>query len=98
MRLSGGTAIRCPTTQHLPNNIIKNTFVPKHSKLTAYMLKVSIDMVIVFLYIMEKLSIYMVNVLLITGNATKHIIHGSLDMVNILGHDRIIHEHATSPT
>jgi hypothetical protein len=42
------------------------------------MLKVSIYMVTVFLYMVHTFSIYMVNVLLVNDNATKNIIHGSL--------------------
>jgi hypothetical protein len=63
------------------------------------MLKVSIYMVTVFLHMLQPLSIFMVNhVLLVNDNATKNIIHGSLDMVNIIGHGICIHEHAANPT
>jgi hypothetical protein len=62
------------------------------------MLKVLINMLNVCLYIIHTFSIYMVNVLLVTDNATKNRIHGSLDMVNILRHGKGFHAYATCPT
>jgi hypothetical protein len=49
-------------------------------------------MVNVFLYIIQQLSTYMVNVFLVNENATKNIKHGSLNMVNIIGHGRSVQE------